>query len=155
MLARVFPKQIDNASYRGHWIAIVLLGLVAFLRLLMGVNSILNTRSVAVGADALPLDSFGPAGAQAVLSLFALNAMSNVTLGLLSVIVLLRYRAMIPLTLLLLLFDHVGRRLLLYLHPVVERAESAAPSVGFYLTSGILAALLIGLVFSLFGGRPK
>lgn len=149
MLGRIFPKQFDN-FYRGHWLAIWLLVPIVLLRLVIGANSILNTRLVATTADGIPLDSFGAAGAEAVIALFALLGLYFVLLALLGILVLIRYRAMIPLMYLLLLAQQLGGRVLGLLHPIARSGASSA-QLGSALILGILAATVLGFVLSLLG----
>lgn len=52
MLSRLFPTQADN-RFEGYRAALWLLGLLITLKLIMSVNSILNTRQVAQGADCI------------------------------------------------------------------------------------------------------
>lgn len=140
----LFPRQIDN-RFDGPRPALWLLGLFVALKLAMSANSILNTASVAVGADGFRLESYGADGAAAVLMLFALSAQSQLVLALLALASLVRYRAMVPLVYLLLAVDQGGRRILVQLYDV-QRA-SAASYIGFAL----LAILVAGLALSLFG----
>ena len=62
MLGRLFPTQFDN-DYDGQPLAMWLLVPILLLRLVIGFNSIISTRMVAVDADGIPLKSFGAAGA--------------------------------------------------------------------------------------------
>ncbi len=149
MLARIFPKQIDN-NYRGHWLAIWLMVPIVLLRLIIGFNSMVFTRMVATGADGIPLDSFGTASAQTVVALFALLGLNGLLLSLLGVVVLIRYRAMIPLFYLLLLLQQLGGRALQLFHTVATSGVSSAQS-GSALVLGILAVTVIGFGLSLFG----
>ena len=153
MFNRIFPKQIDN-DYRGHWLAIWLFLVVVLSKLAMGANSIFNTRYVVTTADNIPLDSFNAGGAEAVVSLFALFGLSQLVLALQSLVVLIRYRAMIPFMYLLLLIEHGGRRVLVLVNPI-DRAE--ALPIGLYINLAILAVLLIGFVLSLLNkpGSPR
>jgi hypothetical protein len=152
MLSRIFPKQIDN-NYRGHWLAIGLFTLFVLLKLVMSTNSVVMTRSVATGADGLPLDNFTGGGAEAVISLFALLGLSQLVLALLGVVVLIRYRAMLPLMYLLMLIVQIGSRVLLMVNPIVRSGGmtigSSGLSIGFAINLGLLAILLIGFVLSL------
>ena len=147
MLNRIFPRQIDN-NYRGHWLAIWLFVPVVLMELAMGANSIINTRLVAMSADGIPLDRYGTGGADAVIALFALAGLFRVLLALQGVVVLIRYRAMIPLMYLLLLILQLGSKALLLVHPV---ARSGVPSaqLGSAFILAILAMLVIGFVLSL------
>ena len=53
MLERLFPKQFDD-QFPGKRPALWLLGFLIALKLVMSVNSIFNTASVASGADGIP-----------------------------------------------------------------------------------------------------
>ena len=149
MLNRIFPKQIDN-SYRGHRLAIWLFALVVLMELSMGTNSIVNTRSVATSADGIPLDQYGAAGADAVTALFAIAGLFRVLIALQGVLVLIRYRAMIPLMYLILLIVHLGSKALLLVHPVAKSGVATA-RLGSAFVLALLAMTLVGLVLSLLG----
>lgn len=152
MLSRIFPKQIDN-TYLGHRIAIWLFVLIILAKLPMGVNSMINARVVVTAADGIPLDSYGAAGAQTVIALFSLWGLCTLLLALQSVLVLIRYRAMIPFMYLLLLTEQAGRKLLLLAHPI---AKSGTPSVSYGINLTLLAMLLVGLFLSMYrSDRPK
>jgi hypothetical protein len=145
MFSRIFPKQFDN-NFRGDPLAIWLFGLVVLVKGLQGANSIIMTRSVATGPDGIPLDSFGAAGAEAVLSLFALLGMYLLILPLQSFVVLIRYRTMIPLMYLFLIVTQVGSRVLQWVHPI-ERSSTLP--YGIIINLVILAVTVLGFVLSL------
>ena len=71
MLKRLLPERIDNA-YHGYKVALWLFGLLVFMKMAISVNSIVNGYSVASTADGIPLDTFTPAAAQSIVTLFAL-----------------------------------------------------------------------------------
>ena len=145
MIGRLFPKQLDN-RYEGQRAALWLLGVYVALKLAMSTNSILNTAKVATGADGIPLDRFGPLAAQEVLTLFALVGVGQLALAILSTIALIRYRAMVPLLFLLLLFEAVCRRVVVWSFAAERSAQGAG---GFYINVGLLALLAAGLVLSM------
>jgi hypothetical protein len=147
MLNRIFPKMVDN-TYRGHRLAIWLFALVVLMELSMGTNSIVNTRTVAMSADGIPLDQYGPGGADAVIAIFAIAGLFRVLLALLGVLVLLRYRAMISLMYLVLLVLHLGSKALLLVHPVAKSGVATA-QLGSAFVLALLAMLLIGFVLSI------
>ena len=152
MLNRLFPKSIDN-TYRGHWPAIWLLGLLLLFRLIIGVNSMINTHMVATTADGIPLDSYAPAAAQAVEALFTLIGLNYLVVGLLGVMVLIRYRGMIPLMFLLLLILQLGGKVVGLVRPI---AKSAGAHLGSPLFIALTVLTVIGLGLSLLPGRePK
>ena len=151
MLHRIFPRQFDNI-YRGHWLAIWILVPVVLLELVIGANSIINTRSVAMGADGIPLDRFGAEAATTVISLFALLGLSRLLFGLLGVMALIRYRAMIPFIYLLLLVLQLGSKALLLFHPAIRSLGHNTAS-GSTVILALIAMLLTGFVLSLLGER--
>ena len=147
MLNRILPKQVDNV-FRGHWLALGLFGLFVALRLVIGANPALNARSVARGADGIPIDALGSAG-DIVVRLFALQGFSSLVLAMLALLILIRYRAMVPLLFLVFLVELLGRRGLAMLHPMAQ-AESGT-LVGPYINLGLLLILVLGLALSLVG----
>jgi hypothetical protein len=149
LLGRIFPKQFDN-NYRGYKLAIVLLVPIALLRLIgsvsaMGGNPWVSNRFMIEVGDGIPLDSFGADAAGTVVLLFAISFLHYLMLGLLSVVVLIRYRAMIPFVFLLMLIDEIVRKALVLLNPI---GVTGAPS-GADVNIVFLAAFLIGLALSL------
>ena len=146
MFARVFPKQFDNA-YRGHWLALILFGLLLVLDAGIGANSILNTHEVAIGADGIPLDSFSPSAAREVMLEFALLGMWRLFLVLLGLVALIRYRTMIPFLFLLLLVQQVTGRVVHMLHPT----DGDFTSKGSIVVWVMFGVIVTGFVLSLIG----
>ena len=145
MIGRLFPQQLDN-RFEGHRAALWLLGVYVALKLAMSANSIFNTASVAAGADGIPLDRFGPAAAQEVLTLFALVALGQLMLAILGVVALVRYRAIAPLLFVLLLGEAICRRLIVWSFAAERTAQGAG---GWYINIGLLALLAAGLALSM------
>ena len=150
MLERLFPRQADN-QFQGLRPALWLLGSLIFLKLAMSLNSILNTESVAAGADGLPLDSFGPAAARTVLMLFALVALGQLMLAVIALVTLIRYRALVPLIYLVMLGEQLARR------AIAQSYASGArmTDVAWYVNYGLLTLLVLGLALSLLPVRRE
>lgn len=151
MLDRLLPRQLDN-RFDGRRVALWLLGLLLVLKLVISLNSIFNTETVAAGADKFPLASYGADGARAVLMLFALHALAELILTLVGVLALVRYRAMVPLIFLLLMVEHVARRLIVRSY-AIERSEPS--SAAFIVNMSLLALLVGGLALSLMSSRKR
>jgi hypothetical protein len=148
MFDRLLPRSIDN-TYRGHKLALWLLGLLALLRFVIGVNSIFNGYAVMTTADGIPLDTFPAAATQSLVALWALLGLSHVVIGLLCVLVLIRYRGMVPFMFALLLLQHLGGRLIVHFIPLVRTGTPPAPIVNLTL----LTLLIVGLALSLWKRR--
>lgn len=139
MLARLFPRTADN-GWNGLRVAVWLLALLALLKLAMGANVVLSGRTVAINADGIPLDTYPVDAAQAVLALFAIWGVGHVVLALLAIVVVVRYRALVPLMLLVLLVEHVARRLVLMAMPIVRVGEPPGGVVNaVFLVANVVA----------------
>ena len=88
-MTTLLPRRADN-DYRGYKAALWIFGLILLLRVVMSVNSIFNGYLVASSADGIPLDSYTPAGARAVVSLFATLGLSQLALCVVGILVLIR-----------------------------------------------------------------
>jgi hypothetical protein len=135
--------------YRGYKLALWCFALVVLMKAGISLNSIFNGYLVASSADGIPLDSYTPAGAQTVISLFAIWGLSQLMICLLCVLVLVRYRAMIPLMFALLLLEHLSRKLILHFLPI---AKSGRPP-GSIVNLVLLSLMIVGLALSLRGPR--
>jgi hypothetical protein len=144
---RLVPRQFDN-SYHGYKAALWLLGLFVALKLVVSINSILNTASVATGADGFPLESYGGDGARAVLMLFALDSVGQLMLALIGLAALIRYRAMVPFIYLLAVLEQFGRRTVIEVYAIERAGQPGAVS---YVIFALLALLVLGMIMSLLG----
>ena len=120
----------------------------------MGLNSLVNTRTVATMADGIPLDRYAGGGADAVIAVFAIAGLFRVTLALLSLVALVRYRTMIPLMFIALLLVQLGSKALLAVHPVVKSGVTSA-HLGSAFVFTIIGMLCLGFVLSLVDRRTQ
>lgn len=154
MVGRLFPKVIDN-DYRGWWLAVWMLAPLVMLQLVMGfnvsgLNPWISNRDIAINADGFALDSYGTEAASVVMFMFASWGLILLVLSLLGLLVLVRYRAMIPLMYLLLGAEQFGRKAIALSQPIVKAAaQSEGLSPAFLINSGFMAVLAIGFILSL------
>ena len=146
MFNQLLPPRIDN-TYRGSKLALWLLVLVVLMKTSIGLGTIFNGRNAAIMADGIPLDTFTPAGAHAFLSVFAIWGLAQVIIGVLGILVLVRYRAMIPFTYSLLLLEHLVRKLILFVMPIAKTGTRP----GFFINLALVAVMIVGLALSLRG----
>lgn len=148
MLNRLLPRQADN-TYRGYRLALWLFGILVLVKTIISINSMINGRDVASSADGIPLDTFTPEGARTVVSLFAHLGLANFVICLLCIVVLARYRALVPLMFSLLLLQHLARKLIHQVMPIVTTGSPPASVINLVL----LALMVVGLALSL--GSPN
>ncbi|MCE9522397.1 MAG: hypothetical protein K8S25_08200 [Alphaproteobacteria bacterium] len=153
MFNRLLPVQIDNA-YRGYWLALLFYVPVVLMKFTMGLNVAglnpwVNNRDILSGVDGIPLDTFGAPAASMIVFSSASWALGLLLLSSLCLLVLIRYRAMIPLMFLVLTLEQVGRKGLSLMNPIVKGIESQGLTLGAMVNWGLTAALVAGLLLSL------
>ena len=149
MLSRIFPERIDN-KHRGHKLALWFFVPITVMKI--GI-SLLHALSADGGAaiSTIPIDTYTPGGEQNVIALIARLGLEQFTLGLILAIVLFRYRSMIPLMYVLIVFNHIGLKGLSYLKPLALAGTSGAS-----VPALVLMVLSVGgLVLSLIGKGYK
>lgn len=149
MFNLLLPPRVDN-TFRGHKLALVVFGLLVFLKVIMSLRSMTNGDSIAIG-DGVPLDTFPAIAAREYVSLFALFGLSQFMLCLLCILALIRYRALVPLMFALLLLEFLGRRLIFQFMPI-ERTGTSIPTI---INLILLALMLAGLALSLWSERQS
>ena len=144
MFNPLLSRQFDN-TYRGHKLALWLFALIVSVRIAQGLFVIFGGYSVVSSADGIPLDTYTPAAAQTVVSLSALLGLYLFLIGLLCILVLVRYRSMISFMFALLLLQHLGKSLIFHFLPIARIGAPPGPAVNLVL----LALMIVGLVLSL------
>lgn len=145
----LLPPRVDN-TYRGQKIALWLFGAVVLLKLAISVGSMFNGYQAASSADGIPLETYTPAAAQTVVSLFALLGLLHLVICVVCIVVLVRYRALVPCMFVLLIAEYAGRKLILWILPIAGRTTSP----GLAINLAILGVMVVGLVLSL-RSRPS
>ena len=108
MLKKLLPEIVDN-NYRGHKIALWLFYLITIVTIIRSCIHVFKDDGGAQSIATIPLDTFSNGGAEAVVFIFAYWGLSQLMFGLIQGIVALRYKSLIPLIYLFLLFEYVGR----------------------------------------------
>jgi hypothetical protein len=148
MFDDLLPRALDN-SYRGHKLALWFFGFLILMKSVIGVNSIVNGAAVMSTADGIALSTYPAAAAQNLVALWALVGLAHVVIGVLGVVVLVRYRGMVPLMFVLLLLQHLGGRVIGQFHPIVRTGAPPASAVNLTL----LTLIVVGLGLSLWRHR--
>ena len=131
MLERLFPRQLNN-DYRGSPIAKWAFFLITIVTVGRSLVHISAPDGGAQSIATIPLDTFTQNGAAAVILVFSLWGLSQLLIGMIYVVVLWRYRALLPFLYLLLIFEYSMRILLGFLKPI-EISGTAPGGVGNYI----------------------
>ena len=150
MFDRLFPKQFDNA-YRGHWLALVILGFLLFLRLAQTGMGLVDPVLVIRGPDGILFETFNAPAQAAFIYVFRLLCFLNILVCLIGVLALVRYRTTVPLIYLVLFVLLAGQRVIGLLYPIPRAPE--AP--GRMIVLAMLAVTLLGYLLSVLDTRKK
>lgn len=150
MFGRLFPREFGNA-YRGYWLALVILGLLLFLRLAQTGMGLVDPVLVIRGPDGILFETFNAPAQAAFTYVFRLLCFLNILVCLIGVLALVRYRAMVPLTYLMLILLLAGQKVLGLLYPI-PRAPGAP---GGMIVLATLAVTLLGCFLSVLDIRKK
>jgi len=97
-------------------------------------------------ADSIPIDSWGPGAAHTFLYMTKLLGLDHLLLTVVAIVILIRWRSLIPFAFLLLLAEQLGRFTLKLSNPIPRTGITYVPVDPNLI---IIAALLIGLALSL------
>ena len=146
---RIFPQQFDN-RYRGHRLALWLFYPILFLNVAISLAAIFKTDGAAQSADGIPLDTFSHAAAAAVIGVVAYLGLSNLLLGFVSILALIRYRSMIPFLYLLLIVQYLGHKGINWIKPIAR----AGGGSGTVVSISLFALTVFGFLLSLWWDTP-
>ena len=151
MIELLFPKTIDN-KYRGQWLALVLFVPVLVIKLMMGFNvagfnPAVPVRDILIDVDGVPLDSYSAEAASHLLFFASAWGLSLFVICLVGVIALVRYRAMLPLAILLVAIEQVTRKAMSIAQDGL-RLGAEELSAGNIINWALSAALILALVLS-------
>lgn len=144
MLNRLLPERVDN-RYRGHAAALWFFAPITLMKVGVSLLHIFRADGGAQSISTIPLDAYPAGAAQNVIGLFARMGVEQLMLGLLFVVVLLRYRALIPLMYVLLVASYVAKEGVAYAKPLALAGTSAANIPALFIGVLSIAGLLLSL----------
>ena len=154
MLSRIFPKQFDN-NYSGSKISLFIFAPVVIFKTIMGfnfsgLNPFIDARHILEQIDGVPLSSYPIDAANSIVFSYTSWGMMLLSVCLIGLIALFKYRSMIPLLFLALLFEQIGRKWnghKLYQSPLFDLTDlSAAAMINWALTIALLLGFALSLV---------
>jgi hypothetical protein len=154
MLSRLFPESLTNI-YLGSWLALWLFLPVLIVKTLMGanfsgLNPFIDAAEILRTVDGVPLDSFSQAAAASVVESAAAWGMALLSLCLFAWIIVVRYRAGLPLAILMLLIEQIGRTGVGLIASITAFVVETAPlTLGAIINMTMSGLLLIAFLLSL------
>jgi hypothetical protein len=149
MFNRIFPETIDN-DYRGHVLAIWLFIPIVFMKIAISLLHIFGNDGGAQSVSRIPLDSYPVDAAQNIIALFSRMGLDQLILGLVFVLVLVRYRAMLPLMYMFILLGYLLGKGVALMKPTITAGQSGASTPAMIL----LAISIAGFCLSIWRRNP-
>lgn len=146
MLNRILPARIDN-RYRGHPIGLWLFVPIALIKLSQSFTHLLKHDGGAQSISTIPLDTYPAGAAQNVIGLFARLGLEQLLLASIFLLVLIRYRALIPLMYFLIVAHFIGGKIVAQFKPLALAGTSGVSTP--FLVIAIMS--VVGLIVSLIG----
>lgn len=150
ILKTLFPKQITN-TFPGQKVALYVFIPLTLMLIFRSCVHLVAPDGGAQSIATIPLDSFSDDAAANVIAIFGQWGLSQLLLAGLFLIVLIRYRSLIPLFYLVFVLEWGGRMVVGHFKPTVtlETSPGAASSLSF------LSIALVMLVLSLIPSKQK
>lgn len=128
---KIFPQVIDN-QYQGHKLALYVFYPFTLMTIGRSLVHMLASDGGAQSIATIPLNTYSDAAANNIVSIFALWGLSQLLLGLVFVLVVVRYRSLLSLMYLLVLLEYSARLILLKVKPIVT-ISTAPGDTGNYI----------------------
>ena len=150
MLNRLFPARLNN-NYRGMRRALWLFVPIVVMRIAISLLHIVSADGGAQSISTIPLDSYSGGAAQNVIALIARLGLEQLLLGILAVVALVRYRAMLPLLYAVAVSHDLAIEAIARFKPLALAGTSGARAPALLL----MGFAIVGLVLSLIGKRYR
>jgi len=128
MLNKILPDVIDN-NYRGNKMALWFFYLITAVTVVRSCVHIFKYDGGAQSIATIPLDTYTEGGAATVVLIFAYWGLSQLMFGIIQMIVAFKYKSLIPLMYLMLVFEWVSRFAISLFKPI-ETTGQAPGGIG-------------------------
>jgi len=138
----LFPKTIDN-TFRGQRIALAVFAILTAMIIVRSCIHIFAPDGGAQSIATIPLSDYSDGASATIISMFALWGQTQLLLGLIFLLALVRYRSLIPFCFMLLTAEWGGRFVIGAFKPIetLETAPGAAANLPIAAISAVMLIL--------------
>jgi hypothetical protein len=141
MIKYLFPNNIDN-DYKGNKAPLYLFFLVTAFTVVRSIIHLVSPDGGAQSIATIPLHAYSKDASDTIIHMFAEWGLSQLLLGLFYVVVLIKYKSLIPLMYLFLVIEYSSRLLLGFYKPF-ELEGHAPGGVGNYILVPLFILMFI------------
>ncbi|MBT8147160.1 MAG: hypothetical protein KJN90_09920 [Gammaproteobacteria bacterium] len=128
MFDRILPAVVDS-RYQGHRLALYFFYLITVVTIVRSCIHIFAADGGAQSIATIPLDNYTSGGAEAVIFIFGQWGIAQLMVGLMYLLVAVRYQSLIPLMYLFIFFEW-STRMMLGLFKSIETTGTAPAATG-------------------------
>lgn len=147
----IFPKQMDN-QFKGYKIALYAFYILTAVTLWRSQHHLFAADGGAQSIASIPVDTFTQAGAQAVIGVFGLWGLSQLIIGIIYLLIALRYRAIVPLMYVLMIVEYSFRA---FYFPVAKPIPTTGTAPGAVINLLFILFSVVMLILIVVGHRKK
>lgn len=152
MIQSLFPSIADN-QYRGRWSALAFFIPALFMKAaigwnMAGLNPYFAPADILRDIDSIPLNTFAPEASETILFFAMAWGFATVLIGMVGVLALVCYRALLPFSILLLLMEQGGRQAFDKL-TALTGSESTTTAEASWINTGLTGFLLVAFILSI------
>lgn len=141
MIKYLFPNRIDN-DYKGNKAPMYLFYLVTAFTVIRSIIHLVSPDGGAQSIATIPLHLYSKDASDTIIHMFAEWGLSQLLLGILYIVVLIKYKSLIPLMYLFLVIEYSSRLLLGFYKPF-ELEGHAPGGVGNYILVPLFILMFI------------
>ncbi|WND02990.1 hypothetical protein QGN29_01250 [Temperatibacter marinus] len=147
LLNHLLPEIVDN-TYRGHKAALWLYWPLTLILIWRSQHHMFADDGGAQSIATIPLDQWSEPASQTVIGIFAFWGLSQLLLALLQLLVVIRYKALVPLMCFILILEQAGRVLVASMKTIVTAGTAPA-------TAGLLPLMVITVLMFILAMIPR
>jgi hypothetical protein len=144
MVNRIFPSPVSNI-FPGYKLALYVFVLITIFTVVRSLIHILATDGGAQSIANIPLDTFGGAAKSVVIHIFSLWGLAQLLMGIVYVVVLFKYKSLIPLMYILIIIEYSMRIVLGIFEPIETLSTPPGAIVNLILIPLSVLMLLLSL----------
>lgn len=143
----LFPKIADN-NYAGHKLAKWVLYIYVFKSFFAGCVHMFAADGGAQSIGSVALDSFTQGGADSVVTMFGMWGMEQIIIGLIAVLILWRYKSLIPMLWGIYAIEYIGRGVIPLITPGLVTVNTPPGAAADYVLIPLAIAMFLLALFS-------
>lgn len=149
-LKLILPKTVDN-TYSGNVIPRLFFYIIILFTIVRSLIHILSPDGGAMSIATIPLNTYSSGAANTVIYMFGVWGLSQLMMGVVYLIVGLKYKSLIPLMYIFITFEYIMRIIIGHLKPITT-VGTAPGSVGNYI---LVPLGIIMFLLSIFKNRAS